>query len=400
MMHTVARLSEADVLVKPSPVAMVWNEPDRPLEALAVPGIHLSAGEALVEIELATVCGSDVHTVLGHRSASTPLVLGHEQVGRVVALGPDAVRSDGSSLELGDRVVWSVTVSCGECDRCVRGLTQKCRSLAKYGHERVHRGWELSGGFATHVQLRAGTATVRIDEGVPAAVAAPASCATATAVAALDAASDRVDLAGAVVLVTGGGMIGLSAAAIAVEAGAIVVVSEPDAGRRAFARRFGAHAVDPRARVGAPDRLDAVLAALTGGGAAGAAPVGMPRDAPREVLVAVEASGTSAGVRTAVSTVGTGGVVVLVGSVAGGTELCVDPESIVRRMLTVTGVHNYAATHLERAVAFLERSWRILPLDELVGPTHALAMLDLALAEAASGEHIRVGVAPGRRAAT
>ncbi|MGI9823556.1 alcohol dehydrogenase catalytic domain-containing protein [Agromyces sp. Marseille-Q5079] len=387
-MHTVARLTDTDVLVRPSPVAMVWNEPGRPLEALAVPGVHLADGEALVEVELATVCGSDVHTVLGHRPAPTPLVLGHEQVGRVVALGPGAVRSDGSPLELGDRVVWSVTVSCGECDRCARGLTQKCRALAKYGHERVHRGWELSGGFATHVQLRAGTATVRIDDAVPAAVAAPASCATATAVAALDAASARVDLEDAVVLITGGGMIGLSAAVIAAEAGAIVIVSEPDAARRAFARRLGAHTVDPRARAGAPDRLDAVLAGLAG-----------DDEAPREVLVAIEASGSAAGVRTAVATVATGGVVVLVGSVSGGTELTVDPESIVRRLLTITGVHNYTARHLEMATAFLERSWRILPLDEMVGPTHALAMLDQALVEAASGKHIRVGVAPGRRVA-
>ncbi|WP_157427245.1 alcohol dehydrogenase catalytic domain-containing protein [Agromyces salentinus] len=385
-MHTVARLTDTDVLVKPSPVAMVWNEPGRPLEALAVPGVHLCAGEALVEVELATVCGSDVHTVLGHRPAPTPLVLGHEQVGRVVALGPGAVRADGSPLELGDRVVWSVTVSCGECDRCARGLTQKCRRLAKYGHERVHRGWELSGGFATHVQLRAGTATVRVDEDLPATVAAPASCATATAVAAVDAASARVDLEDAVVLVTGGGMIGLSSAVIAAEAGAVVIVSEPDAARRAFARRLGVHTVDPRARAGTPDRLGTVLAALADDG-----------EPPREVLVGIEASGSAAGVRTVVSTVATGGVAVLVGSVSGGTELCVDPESIVRRLLTITGVHNYTASHLEQAVAFLERSWRILPLDEMVGPTHALAMLDLALEEAASGEHIRVGVAPGRR---
>ncbi|MET4159966.1 alcohol dehydrogenase catalytic domain-containing protein [Agromyces sp. PvR057] len=385
-MHTVDRLSEHDVIVKPSPVAMVWNEPGRAQEALAVPGVHLGDGEALVEVELTTICGSDVHTVLGHRPVRSPLVLGHEQVGRVVALGAGAVRSDGSPLELGDRVVWSVTVSCGTCDRCRRGLTQKCRTLAKYGHERVHRGWELSGGFATHVQLRAGTAIVRVAEDVPAVVAAPASCATATAVAALAAASDRVDLDGAVVLVTGGGMIGLTCAALALDAGATVIVSEPDASRRAFARRLGALSADPRARADDPERLESVLAAASGAGA-------------REVLVAIEASGAAAGVRTAVAKVGIGGVVVLVGTVTSGTELCIDPESLVRRLATITGVHNYDAAHLERAVAFLERSWRTLPLDELVSSTHALARLDHALEEAASGRHIRVGVAPGRRSA-
>ena len=50
-------------------------------------------------------------------------------------------------------------------------------------------GRELSGGFASHVQVRAGTAVVVVDEAVPAAVLAPASCATATVVAARAAAS-------------------------------------------------------------------------------------------------------------------------------------------------------------------------------------------------------------------
>jgi len=84
-MHTVQRVGARDVIVRPSPVAMVWNEAGRPHEALAVPGVRLSPGEALVEVELATICGSDVRTVHGGRPAPVPLVLGHEQVGRVIA---------------------------------------------------------------------------------------------------------------------------------------------------------------------------------------------------------------------------------------------------------------------------------------------------------------------------
>lgn len=384
MHHTVTRVGGLDVIVKPSPVAMVWNEPGRPHDALAVPGVRLAEGDALVEVELATICGSDVHTVRGDRPARAPLVLGHEQVGRVVAVGAGARCADGSRLALGDRVVWSVAVGCGECDRCRRGLARKCRFLAKYGHERVHRGWELSGGFATHVQVRAGSAVVRVSEQIPATIVAPASCATATAVAALDAASARVELDGALVLITGAGMIGLSAAALAIDAGAEVVVSDPDASRRAFARRLGAETADPAARAGSPERLDVVIDGFASRGLA-------------EVLVAIEASGAASAARTAISRVGVGGVAVLVGSVSPGSEVCIDPESLVRRLATVTGVHDYDPRHLAAAVDFLERSWRTLPLDELVGATHALADLDTAIEEAAAGLHVRVGVAPGRR---
>ncbi|MET0811770.1 MAG: alcohol dehydrogenase catalytic domain-containing protein [Microbacterium sp.] len=380
-MTTVLPDAGLDLTMSPSPLAMVWSEPGRPHQMIASPGVHLAPGDALVQIEFATICGSDVHTVRGDRSAPTPLVLGHEQVGRVVALGDGAVRSDGSPLELGDRVVWSLAVSCGACDRCVRGLPQKCRSLAKYGHERITRGWELTGGFATHVHVRAGTAIVTINDAVPAPVAAAASCATATAVAALDAASASTDLDGALVLITGGGMVGLSAAALAVEAGAEVIVSDPDAARRSFARGIGAIPADPLAEPGAPEHLDTVLAARA-------------RRGLLEVTVAIEASGATAAVDTVISRVGVGGAVVLVGSVSPGPAVALDAESVVRRLVTLKGVHNYTPAQLVRAVAFLERSWRTVPLGDLVGTSYPLDQLDRAIDDAATGGHVRVGVVP------
>ncbi|GAA4380441.1 alcohol dehydrogenase catalytic domain-containing protein [Agromyces bauzanensis] len=383
-MHTITRVGDLDVIVKPSPVAMVWNEPGRPHDALAAPGVRLAPGEALVEVELATICGSDVRVARGEEPAPVPLVLGHEAVGRVVAIGEGARRVDGVPLELGDRVVWSTTVSCGECDRCRRGVPQACRTLGRYGHERVHRGWELSGGFATHVQLRRGTGIVRAPEDIPSRVLAPSSCTAATAFAALDAASARVGLDGALVLVTGAGLVGLTVAAMAVEAGAEVIVSEPDASRREFARRFGAVPVDPGARSTSPDGLGTALAAFE-------------RRGFGEVHVAVEASGAASAVRTAVNALGAGGVAVLIGTVPAGSEVCLDAESLVRRLVTVQSVRDATGEQLRQAVAFLERSWRSFPFDELVGSTHPLADLDQAIAEAAEGSHVRVGVAPGRR---
>ena len=384
-MHTVERVGDLDVIVKPSPVAMVWNEPGRPHDALAAPGVRLSPGEALVEVELATICPSDVRTVRGERRAHAPLVLGHEQVGRVVAVGEGARRIDGVALELGDRVVWSVAVSWASATAAAGHpaavpVAREVRSRA--GPPRVGAVGRLRHACAAAL----GTDIVHVGEDVPSRVVAPASCATGTAIAALDAASARVDLDGALVLVTGAGLIGLTVAAMAVEAGAEVIVSDPDAARRAFARGFGAVPVDPTARSTSPERLDMTLAAFEGRG--------LP-----EVLVAVETSGAPSAVRTAIGSLGVGGVGVLVGSVAPGSEVCLDPESLVRRLVTIAAVHDYTGAQLRRAVAFLERSWRRVPFDELVGATHPLAELDDALAEAATGRYVRVGVAPGRRPA-
>jgi putative phosphonate catabolism associated alcohol dehydrogenase len=369
-----------DVLLRPSPHAMVWSGVGQAHDQLAVPGVSLAPGDALVEVELATVCGSDLHTVRGERGAATPLVLGHEQIGRVVALGENARTAAGIPLAVGDRVAWTVTVSCGVCDRCRAGLTQKCRTLAKYGHDRVHRGWELSGGFATHVHVLAGSPIVLIDEELPAEVAAPASCATATVVAALAAASALVPLAGATVLVSGAGLLGLTACAMATDAGATVIVTDPDPLRRHLALAFGAAAVaDPLAAPTAPTGLAAVRAGVLAGGA-------------DDVSIVCEVSGAPAAVRVAIETVGVGGVVVLAGSVSPGASIPLDPESIVRRLITIRGVHNYAAGDLQLAVDYLAEAWRRYPFAELVSARFALHDLDAALERAATGHDVRVAI--------
>lgn len=314
-------------------------------------------GRVLVRVDLATVCGSDLHTVSGRRPGPAPSVLGHEQVGTVLALGPGAGvhhGGDGDGLRVGDRVVWSVTASCGTCDRCTRGLTHKCRHLRKYGHEPLTDDWQLSGGFATHAVLLPGTAVVRVPTGVPDVVAAPAACATATVAAALRTAERSAgDLAGLRVLVSGAGMLGLTAAAMAARAGGRVAVVDPEPRRRARAGDFGAAA-------SFPDHA----AALAARG---------PFD------VALDLSGAAPAVRGCLAAAGVGGVVVLAGSVSPGPAVPLDPEHVVRHLLTVVGVHNYVAADLRTAVAFLAETWRRHPFAELVEGRHRLDDLDDAL---------------------
>lgn len=301
-------------------------------------------------------------------------------MGRVVALGEGAVRADGSLLRIGDRVVWSVMVSCSSCDRCLNGMPQKCRTLAKYGHEQVRHGWELSGGFATHVQLRAGTTTVVVGESMPREIAAPLSCASATAMAAVSAAAAVQSFSGSFVLVTGAGLVGLTAAAMASDRGARVIVSDPDPTRRAAAMRFGAVAtVDPLADPASPESLPAVLASL-----------GLDDG----VHIAIEASGSAPAVSQAISSLDIGGVAVLVGSVHPAGKVSVDPEAVVRGLKTIRGVHNYTPRHLIDAVAYLEDRHCAYPFAELVSISYPLAELDAAIAEAAAGCHVRVGIVP------
>lgn len=365
-----------DVPIRPAALAQVWTGPGKPHECIAVPGVALDRGEVLVAVELATICGSDVHTVSGHRATPTPTILGHEYVGRVVAIGSDSIRSvDGATVRIGNRIVWSVFAACQRCDRCRQGIPQKCRELLKYGHERVSQRWELNGGFATHVHGRAGTTIARVPEQLAADVLAPASCATATAAAALRSASEVVDLEGAVVVISGAGLIGLTVAAMAVDEGATVIVRDPEPRRRELASRFGAAATwDPTG--------SQPLTQLLASGGWG------------DPTAIIEASGARSAVRAAFGNVGVGGAVILVGSVFATEPVPLDPEQVVRRCLTLRGVHNYAPRDLARAVQFLRERHARYPFASLVGEAFALDQIDQAIRRAADGAHVRVAIRP------
>lgn len=352
------------IILEPAAEAIVFLGAEQPPAVIAVGEVVLHEGEVLASVELATVCGSDVHTVQGHRSAATPQVLGHEQVGRVVGLGPGAPARtvDGTPLQLGDRIVWGVCVACGACDRCERGLSNKCENVRKYGHEQVRRGWELTGGLATHAHLLPRTAIVRVPERLPADVLAPASCATATVAAVVAAAVAVRSLVGETVLVSGCGMLGLTAVAMAREAGAKVVAVDPDPKRRALAREFGADEAFSPARM------------------------------HRDFSIAFELSGSGEAVAQAVDKVDVGGVVVLAGSVFPAPPVPLSAEGIVRRLVTIVGVHNYLPEHLVQAVQFLRR------IDQRLFGRLVASPISLQDAVAAlptmTGSAVRVGVRP------
>jgi alcohol dehydrogenase, propanol-preferring len=121
-----------------------------PLQCVELPTPEISGTEVMVAVEFCGLCHSDLHTWEGttdlgrrgivERPLAGPLAIGHEIVGRVSAIGPEA-----EGVAIGDRRIVYPWLGCGECAACRAGAGNMCavesRSL----------GFRRHGGFAEHV---------------------------------------------------------------------------------------------------------------------------------------------------------------------------------------------------------------------------------------------------------
>ncbi|RYX82433.1 dehydrogenase [bacterium] len=321
------------------------------LEEWPVPE-QLATGEVLVEIALATICGSDLHTVAGKRQEPTPCVLGHEGVGHVVAVGA------GREEWRGRRVTWTLADSCGHCAACTQwDLPQKCRQLFKYGHAALATGSGLNGTYGTHVVLRPGTHLVEIPDSVSDSVAASANCSLATMVAVTETLPSPCRVA----IIQGAGLLGLHACALLRDAGIErVIVVDVDAGRLAKVPDFG----------GEPARSGEVEAGSAD--------------------LVIEVAGVPAVVAEGMKLLRPGGHYFFVGMAHPDSALNITGEALIRGCTTMRGFHNYAPRHLDRAVEFLANS--PLPWQSLVSPPLPLDQLDAAFALAKTRQWARVAV--------
>jgi len=357
-------------------LAAVFVGQGRPLELQWFEVPPLAPGEALVRVECCTICGSDLHTITGKRTEKVPTILGHEICGVVAATPARPLADlDGSPLQPGDRVTWSTSVSCGHCDRCLGGLPQKCRTLEKYGHESTAGGWPLSGGLSQIVHLKAGSRVIQLPDDIPATAICPANCATATVAAACRVAGS---LAGARVLIFGAGMLGMTAAAFARTRGAATVaVCDRDLHRLALAGKFGAD-------VGVEWQSDVEVLRQACWSHASC----------RAFDVLLELSGAPEAVEAACTLGDVGAKVILIGSVMTSRPVQVDSESLVRRWLSIHGVHNYTPDDLRTAVGFLSEYHRRFPFLELVARTFSLEQVNAAVDFAIQQRPIRIAVVP------
>ncbi|MFN8942407.1 MAG: zinc-binding dehydrogenase [Acidobacteriota bacterium] len=327
----------------------------------------LGPGEALARVEMAGICGTDVHLWKGELPIPVPVILGHESAGTIHKLGPGLERDwTGQELRAGDRVVWASSIVCGECYYCrIKRTPTRCLKRKAYGisyccEDAPH----LRGGYSEWILLRPGSSIFRLPDEVSFASIVGAGCALNTALHGIE----RIGIdRGDTVVVQGAGPVGLAALAVAIASGAgkTILVGGP-AHRLKMAVEFGADAVVsledyPEAEA----RRQAVLRETGEHGAD----------------VVLECVGHPSAVPEGMELCRDGGRYLVLGQYANAGNVEFNPHVITRKQLTVMGSWAFEARHVWGAVEFLAGSarWRQL-FEKQVTHRFSLDQADEALA--------------------
>lgn len=183
--------------------------------------------DLLIKIRKTAICGTDIHIYRwdewSQKTIPVPMIVGHEYVGEVVAMGDEV-----AGFEEGDRVSGEGHITCGHCRNCRAGRRHLCRNTFGVGVDR-------QGAFAEYLVIPAFNA-FKIPENISddlAAIFDPFGNAVHTALS--------FNLTGEDVLITGAGPIGIMAAAVAKHVGArYVVITDVNEYRLELARKMGA----------------------------------------------------------------------------------------------------------------------------------------------------------------
>lgn len=325
--------------------------------------------ELLIRIEAAGVCHSDLSVVDGNRPRPTPMLLGHEAAGIVIAAGGEV-----GDIEPGQRVVMTFLPRCGRCPECAEGGRLPCPTgTAANTAGTLRHGGRLSiggrpvmhhlgvSGFATHAVVDR-TSVVPVDPDVPPAVAAVLGCAVLTGGGAVLNVADPAPTDSVMVIGLGGvGMAAvLTARALQVER---VIAVDTAEDKLARARELGATMTCTPAEV-AESGITA-----------------------RHVI---ECAGNPRAFETAFAATEAGGKTITVGLPPAAARAEISPLTVTAEARTIVG--SYLGSSVPaRDIPRYVQLWRAgkLPVEALVSSTIRLDQINEAMDLLADGRAVR-----------
>lgn len=344
-------------------------------EIRSLPLPPVGEDDALIRIEAAGLCGSDIEQVRGSRQ-NGEIIPGHEPLGVIESIGPLAAERWG--VDVGDRVCVQVVLPCLECSQCLAGVFSSCeKSLGAYGYRAFDAPTQLIGGFAEYMYLHPNSIVHKIDRDLPVTVAAMFNTIAAGIRWAVHLGGVKP---GDTVAVLGAGQRGIAAALAAKAAGAetvIVTGLTQDAHKLQLAQEFGAdHTI-----VADVEDVPARIREITNGRLA-------------DVVLDLTPSAAQP-VRDALDSARAGGTVVLAG-LKHGKPIELITDRIIQKGLTVVGARGVESTSIEEAIRLMESG--TYPLEKLhtrsFGLDEALEAIAV-LAGDVEGEHaVHVAIIP------
>lgn len=336
--------------------ALVCERPGH-VALMEVPEPQPGPGEAVVRVESALTCGTDLKLIRrGHPKVPFPTVLGHEYCGRVVRAGA------GVPFAVGERVVSGVSGACGECPDCREGRPNHCPTAFD------HAVW---GTWAEQVLIPARVVASTLLR-VPDELSSNAAALLDPLASVLRGLGRLPDPSGRTVLVLGSGPIALMFTSLLFRRGAArVLVAGRNAGRLAAHASLGAETLSMRESLG-PQVRDR-------SGSRGAELVVETTGAPE---VAEEAPGLAA----------RGGTVLLFAGLAREARLPVLAHRVHYDEVTLAGSFHYTPAEAREALDLLARGE--IPTEHLVTGESPLAGYAEVLTRIAGGDDMKIAFLP------
>jgi D-arabinose 1-dehydrogenase-like Zn-dependent alcohol dehydrogenase len=288
--------------------------------------------EILLKVLAAGVCHSDLHLADGYfdlgggkrlslqdRGMKLPVTLGHENVGEVVAVGPEA-----TGVPVGQRMLADPWIGCGTCAVCLRGEDNLCRSMRSLGVF-------TNGGYADYIMVPHPRYLFDIGDLPPERVA-PLACSGVTTFGAL---KKVTTLTTEPTVIIGAGGLGLMCQALhkAMDGHSAIVVDIDPVKREAAKKAGAAHVVDGAA----PDAAQQIVN-LTNGGA----------------WAVIDLVGSSGSARVGFDSLIKGGKYIIVGLYGG--DLTVSLPPIPMRALTIQGSYTGSQHEMRELMELVRRT--------------------------------------------
>lgn len=349
---------------------------------------RVEPGAVLVKMLMAGVCGTDVHTWLGHTGGKIlnfPVILGHENVGEIVEMGGEVKDWHGTPLKEGERITWPTTIGtyCYQCFNCtVAGIPNKCLRRKTYGAGITsEQPPHFLGGWAEYCYLYPRTSLFRLPDKLPVEALVASGCAAPTMVHAAEKADIHV---GDTVVVQGSGPVGLFGLVVARESGAgrVIVVGGPRE-RLRMAQQWGADATINISEIKSPgDRVQLVKElSLSKHGAD----------------VVLECSGVPSAFAEGPQFARDGGKYIIVGQfMDAGPAENFHPFWITFKELTVRGSYSWEPKHTARAVALIEKIQGKYPLQDMVSHQFTLEQTTEAVQAVAEWKTMKAVLVPSK----